>query len=391
VRRPLLAALALLPVLTLAPVAGAANDTSAAAHEKRVCAHEEPGYAACDAHVVTDAHGTPVATTTPAGFGPAQLQGAYGIAGRVSGGRTVAIVDAYNDPKAFNDVNVYRAQYGIPPLSSTCGAGAACFRQVNQSGGTKLPRNNGGWAQEISLDLDMVSAACPDCNILLVEASSNSFANLAAAVSYAKTAPGVVAVSNSYGGSEYSGEASYRSVYAGNAGQWITASSGDSGYGAQSPASYPGVVAVGGTSLTVSSTNGYGGETAWSGAGSGCSAYETALNNTAICAGKRAVADVSAVADPNTGVAVYDSYADQGVSGWLVFGGTSASAPFIASVHALAGSTTNDAGTLYGGTASVHDVVGGSNGTCTNTPMCTAVSGYDGPTGVGSPNGTTGF
>ena len=216
-------------------------------------------------------------------------------------------MDAYDDPNAEADLGVYRSQFGLPACTTANG----CFKKVSQTGSTKYPRANAGWAVEISLDLDMVSAACPTCHILLVEASSNSFANLAAAVNYAATVSGVKAISNSYGGSDSAETSSYN-----HPGIAITASSGDSGYGAQSPASYPHVIGVGGTSLTRnSSTRGWT-ESAWSGAGSGCStlnakpSWQTSVTQ---CSGK-AISDVSAVADPNTGVSVYDTTRYQGIS-----------------------------------------------------------------------------
>ncbi len=220
---------------------------------------------------VTGSKGPSPSSATPSGYGPADLQAAYSLPSTSSGsGKTVAIVDAYNDPNAATDLATYRIKFGLKPCSN-----GTCFHQVNQSGGTSLPRANTGWAEEISLDLDMVSAVCPNCNILLVEASSNSFANLATAENYAKNQSGVVAISNSYGGNEFSGEASYDSYYSSDSAA-ITVSSGDGGYGTEYPAASPYVTAVGGTSLSkaTGTTRGWT-ETAWSGAGSGCSAYET--------------------------------------------------------------------------------------------------------------------
>jgi subtilase family serine protease len=297
----------------------------------------------------------------------------------------VAIVDAYNDPSAESDLAVYRSQYGLPACSTANG----CFRKVNQSGGSSLPKTDAGWATEISLDLDMVSAACPSCRILLVEASSSSFANLGAAVNYAAT-QGVAAISNSYGGSDASQLTAYD-----HPGIAITASTGDSGYGVQSPASFKTVVAVGGTTLTRVPNGGRGWtETAWSGAGSGCSSLNAkpAWQTTATqCSGK-ANADVSAVADPNTGVAVYDSTRYQGRSGWQVYGGTSAASPIIASVYALGGNTAGyPASYTWAHPSSLNDVTSGSNGTCPTSVWCTSSPGWDGPTGLGTPNGTSAF
>jgi subtilase family serine protease len=297
----------------------------------------------------------------------------------------VAIVDAFDDPNAENDLDVYRAQFGL----AACTTANGCFSKVDQNGGNLYPSPDAGWAQEISLDLDMVSAICPNCHILLVEANSNSFADLAAAANYAGTHAS--SNSHSYGGGEAGGVAGfYGSNYQHQA---TTASSGDSGNTApQFPADLSWVTAVGGTSLT--SGGGARGwtETAWSGAGSACSgavakpSWQSGINTGC---GMRAYSDVAAVADPNTGVDVYDSYQ---ASGWLVFGGTSVASPIIASVYALAGnaSSIQNASFAYSHTASLFDVTSGSNGHC-GAPLCVAGTGWDGPTGLGSPNGTGAF
>jgi subtilase family serine protease len=353
----------------------------------RVCPGALPGEARCHSWVRVDGTGAPLATSGPSGYGPADLQSAYGLSATGSTA-TIAIVDAYHDPNAENDLNVYRAQYGLPACTKANG----CFRQVSQTGSTtSYPRSDAGWSQEISLDLDMASAICPSCHILLVEASSNSFANLSAAVDYAAS-QGVAAISNSYGGSEFSseGSATYDAHY-NHPGIAVTVSSGDAGYGVEFPAASEYVTAVGGTHLVKSATARGWTETAWSGAGSGCSAYiaKPSWQTDTGCA-KRTVADVSAIADPNTGVAVYDSYAYRGRSGWMVFGGTSVSAPIIASIHALKGGSY-DLSSPYNHTSALNDVTSGSNGSCGGSYLCTAVSGFDGPTGLGTPNGTTAF
>jgi len=326
---------------------------------------------------------TATATTTPAGYGPADIQSAYGLAGLTGGGRTVAIVDAYNDPTAASDLNVYRSTFGLPAVNVGNGP---TFRKVNQTGGTSYPRVRAGWATEISLDLDMVSATCPDCNILLVEASSASFTNLGKAVNYA-AGQGVSAISNSYGGSDTSQLSAYN-----HPGIAITASTGDAGYGVESPASFGTVVAVGGTSLTRSGTGWR--ETAWSGAGSGCStknakpSWQTSVTQ---CTGK-ANADVSAVADPQTGVAVYDTTRYNGAKGWQIYGGTSVASPIIASVYTLGGNLAGyPAAHTWASSTGLHDVTSGSNGTCSTSVWCTAGTGWDGPTGLGTPKGVTAF
>ncbi len=371
----------------------AANGVSA--QHVPVCGAVPDGFARCHSIRVDGGQVSPSAST-PSGYGPADLQSAYNLPSAYSQppspagtGQTVAIVDAYDDPNAESDLGVYRSQYGLPACTTANG----CFSKVNQSGGTKAPRANGGWAQEISLDLDMVSAICPNCHILLVEASSASLTNLGTAVN--RAALRATEISNSYGGSESSSDTSYDTSYYNHPGIAVTVSSGDNGYGVQYPAASQYVTAVGGTTLNRdSSTRGWS-ETVWSGAGSGCSAYDPKPSwqtDKAGCA-KRTVADVSAVADPNTGVAVYDSYAYQGVSGWLVFGGTSVASPIIASVYALAGNAAsfNYGSYPYSHTSSLFDVTSGSNGSCGGTYLCTGGTGYDGPTGNGTPNGTGGF
>jgi len=354
-----------------------------------VCGMTAPiGSAKCDAlRIMRTSQGLQPAASAPGGLNPNNLQSAYKLPSSSAGsGQTVAIVDAFNDPNAASDLATYRSQFGLPACTTANG----CFRQVNQSGGTNLPRSNTGWAEEISLDLDMVSAICPNCHILLVEASSATFTNLGTAVNEA-VALGANTVSNSYGGSESSGETSVASFY-NHAGHIITASSGDGGFGVEVPAAFNTVVAVGGTSLhTASNTRGWT-ETAWSGAGSGCSAFisKPSWQTDSGCA-RRTVADVSAIADPNTGVSVFDTFGN--VGGWLVFGGTSVSSPIIASVYALAGnaSSVNAASSLYSHTGNLFDVTSGSNGSCSPSYLCTAGSGYDGPTGLGTPNGTGAF
>ncbi|HEX9105748.1 MAG TPA: S53 family peptidase [Longimicrobiales bacterium] len=349
-----------------------------------VCPGAVVGYARCHSLVLVDNAGNPNATGSPSGYGPSQLRSAYALSVSGGAGQTVAIVDAYDDPNAESDLAVYRSQFGLPACTTANG----CFKKVNQTGGSTYPRGDQGWAEEISLDLDMASAICPNCKILLVEASSNSFANLAAAVDYA--AGHATVVSNSYGGSEYSSEVNDQSHY-NHPGVAITVSSGDNGYGVEFPAASQYVTAVGGTSLKQSGSG--WSETVWSGAGSGCSAYITkpSWQKDAGCA-NRTVADVAAVADPNTGVAVYDTYRLH-PGGWLVFGGTSVASPIIASVYALAG----NAGSLtygsypYSHTGSLRDVVSGSNGSCGGSYLCTGTSGYDGPTGLGTPQGLGAF
>ena len=380
------------------------------ADTEALCAPAQPGYFGCFALRRTDVAAVPSLASpniVPMGYGPADLASAYRLPGLAAGGdRTVAVVDAYDAPNAEADLATYRAQYGLPPCTTANG----CFRKVDQNGGISYPVYNAGWAGEIALDLDMVSATCPACHILLVEATTASTSNLGTAVNRAVTM-GADAVSNSYGGVESTSTSSYDSLYFNHPGVAITASTGDCGYnctgsypnmyeGVQYPAASRYVVAVGGTSLARNSSARGWTESVWGdalyqdGAGSGCSLYSVkpTWQTDPSCAG-RMQADVSAVADPSTGVAVYNS----GDGGWTMYGGTSASSPIIASIFAMA--TAPAAGTYpaqypYADTADLYDVSGGSNdvwGDCTVTYYCTGVAGYDGPTGLGTPNGVAAF
>jgi hypothetical protein len=254
-------------------------------------------------------------------------------------------------------------------------------------------------ATEESLDLDMVSAICPNCHIVLVEANDTTAGNLGTGVNSA-VALGATYVSNSYGGTEDPTETSADALWFDHPGVAVTASAGDSGYGVSYPASSRYVTAVGGTMLTQApgSTRGWS-ETVYNelstnhgATGSGCSGYESkpSWQQDPACGG-RTDNDVAADADPVTGMAVYDSY-DEG--GWLEVGGTSASSPIVASAYALAGSPatgTYPSSYLYAGHASLNDVTSGNDGSCSVAYLCTAGSGYDGPTGWGTPNGTGAF
>jgi subtilase family serine protease len=384
----LMTALAVLTTLSV-PVTTFAHTVSAqTSRANRVCTAAPVGYASCMALLVTPTN--KIAPNVISGYYPSDLRSAYNLPSTTAGsGQTVAIVDAYNDPNAESDLGVYRSQFGIPACTTANG----CFKKVNQSGGTSYPKNNGGWAQEISLDLDMVSAICPNCHILLVEGSSSSLTNLGTAVNEAAKL-GATEISNSYGGGESSSDTSYDSSYYKHPGIAITVSAGDSGYGVEYPAASQYVTAVGGTSLTKASNSRGWSETVWSGTGSGCSAYDPKPSwQTDSGCSRRTVGDVSADADPNTGVAVYDSYSYQGYKGWLVFGGTSVASPIIASVYALAGNakTVTYGSYPYSHTSSLNDVTSGSNGSCGGTYLCAGEPGYDGPTGLGTPNGAGGF
>lgn len=343
---------------------------------KHACAAVSAGFARCLALVATSKGSTqplsinPNANPTGGGppYAPANLHNAYSLPTTASGTPTVAIVDAYNNPNLASNLATYRSQWGLPACTQSSG----CLKIVNQSGGSRLPSSNSGWGLEESLDLDMVSAICENCHILLVEASSPSNANLGAAVNEAVRLH-AVAVSNSYGENEFSGESSSCSSYYQHNNVAVTASTGDNGPGVSYPAVCPYASGVGGTTL-----NSNGVETAWSGSGGGCSAYiaKPSWESSSVTGcSRRAVADVSADADPNTGVYVYDTY---GYGGWLEVGGTSESSPIIASVFALAGnvsSTTYPASLPWQRyTSGCLFEVGGVR--------------YAYQTGLGSPNGT---
>jgi hypothetical protein len=375
-------------------VAGASQTRPAGVHTEFECArHPERGTATCLAERRTDIPVRKRAEVTsaaaPSGYAPADLSSAYHIpAAPIGTAPTVAIVDAYDDPSAEADLGVYRSQYHLP----TCSTANGCFRKVSQTGGSKLPSGDSGWATEISVDMDMVSAVCPGCKILLVEASSAAQSNLSTAANYAAGQVGIGgAVSNSYGGSEFSGESDSAYTHSGVA---MVASSGDEGYVTEFPAASPNVIAVGGTSLTRSTTNARGWtESVWDtsnseGTGSGCSKYEAkpSWQKDPGCA-RRTLVDVAADADPATGVAVYDSYH---TGGWAVFGGTSVASPIVATMYAMSGLTKPSAQSLYTtpNGLGLNDVTTGSNSsTCGGSYLCQAGVGYDGPTGTGTPWG----
>src|SRR6266702_5826893 len=248
---------------------GAANDHAAAA----VCPGAVVGFARCHALVTVDARGNPYASTSPTGLSPATIKSVYGFltSGTAGAGKTIAIVDAYDDPSAETDLGVFSSQYGLPGCTTANG----CFAKVNQSGGTSYPRKDAGWALEISLDVQWAHAIAPGAKILLVEASSNSFANLLAAEDYAKTHAEYV--SNSWGASEFSGESAYDGHFA-QTGVSFFVSSGDAGLPAEYPSASPNVISVGGTTLTFGPTGALASETGWSSSGGGCSSYETATS-----------------------------------------------------------------------------------------------------------------
>jgi len=389
------AAAVLLLVVAVAATTATAMAATTTAHlpvsYKPACTSKAAHIADCLVLVRT----TAVPATTPgvpAGYGPADLKSAYALPAG-GAGQAVAIVDAYHNPNAQADLNTYRSTYGLPATS---------VHLYGQTGGPPPAAvdPSGGWEVEESLDVDMVSAICPLCTIDLVEADSAGLTDLATAADTAATTLGAKYVSNSYGasGGEFPGETTLDPFYT-HPGVAVTASAGDSGYGTTYPAASPGVVAVGGTSLT----RGGGGrgwtETVWTGTGSGCSSQETkpSWQHDSGCS-NRTDTDVAAVADPDTGVAVYDSYPNTlgFPEPWMVVGGTSAASPIIASVYALAGPpapSANPASYPYANhtAASINDITTGSNGSCSPAYLCTGTTGYDGPTGWGTPEGVCAF
>jgi hypothetical protein len=435
------------------------------ARVRHVCRTARPQRASCFAQALVPvaagtAGGAPyetaagAASTGPAGgLTPADLASAYAYSPAGGGGQTVAIVDAFDDPNIETDLATFDSHYGL----SACTTENGCFEKVGQGGSpTALPAaDTVGWSVEIALDVETVHSVCGNCRILLVEANSERFADLAASVDEA-VALGADEVSNSYGGVEPAIGAAEQAAY-NHPGVVITASSGDSGYldwdfvasaGAapgrpDEPASLPSVVSVGGTALHLTTAGARKSETVWndsgrpsveefkqfSATGSGCSTLFAAPSwqreapgwSATACGGKRLGNDVAAVADPYTGFDIYDSYAYEPkfTTGWLTVGGTSLSSPLIAGLYALAGGsfgTAYPAATLYfhiGQSSALYDVTEGGSGycdgeapgpcgepavnellgdvDCEGTAACDATVGFDGPSGVGTPNGIAAF
>jgi hypothetical protein len=348
---------------------------------KDLCGTVLPGFAHCDAVARQLAPLTARSASAGPPYTPNDIQSAYELADKAAtdgGDQTVAIVDAYDNPNAESDLAVYRSTYGLPACTTANG----CFTKVNQTGGSTMPAPDSGWAGEIALDVDMVSAVCPHCKILLVETNSASMLDLFAGVTMASTL-GATQISNSWGGSEFSYEQILDPTLALSVP--ITVSSGDDGYGVEYPAASAHVTAVGGTSLHPASNARGWSENAWDGAGSGCSKYipKPAWQEDGGCA-TRTVADVSAVADPYTGVAVYNTYGGGGP--WWQAGGTSAAAPIVAASYALIGDSATGPSFPYSNASDYNDVTSGTNGNCSTAYFCESFVGFDGPTGIGTPN-----
>lgn len=375
---------------------------------KPVCAAPAPGMARCLAFVQSaetspsDKEGAtsglrstsravPLATASPVGYTPADLRSAYNIdsaAATRGSGLTIAIVDAFDDPNAEADLAVYRSQFGLPPCTTANG----CFRKLDQTGGTNYPASDASWAQEISLDLDVASAVCANCSLALVESNSANLLDLGIAENTAaRLAP--AAISNSFSAPEVPGIGLIGLLFFTHPAIPVVAATGDTGFGtgkAVFPADSPFVVAVGGTTLSRAGNARGWTESVWSGSGSGCSTVysKPGWQHDTGCA-KRMTADVAAVGDPATGVAVYDTF---GVGGWLKFGGTSVAAPIIAGIFALAHDAWFPAAWPYVHPSALNDVTSGANASpCLAGYQCSGAVGYDGPTGLGTPNGITAF
>ena len=376
-RRAVFSALVGAAIVVLLPMSSALAANGHASY-RAVCPGPVAGSGHCHELVVTDEHGNPLASISPTGLSPGTIKTVYGFptSATAGAGETIAIVDAYDDPTAESDLGVFSSQYGLPACTTANG----CFTKVNQTGGTRYPRVNSGWALEISLDVQWAHAIAPGAKILLVEASSNRFSDLLAAERYAAQHAGYV--SNSWGAAEFAGESSYDSSFA-HTGTSFFVSAGDAGLPAEYPSASPNVISVGGTTLHFSGST-FAAETGWSEGGGGCSLYEQATEaqssfseyGQAGCDGMRATPDVSLDADPASGVSVYDSTSYQGQTGWFTVGGTSASAPMWAARSAVAGALA-DSAYVYGDSVTYRDITAGDNG-------APCLVGYDLCTGRGS-------
>jgi subtilase family serine protease len=391
-----------------AKLSGLALQLSMAARASNAgCAVAAPGHAHCFLKVLkapapkARPDGASCTVSEAAGYSACNIQNAYQLttlSATKGSTETVAVVDAYDDPNAESDMATYRSANNLPACTSASG----CFEQVNQEGVSgDPPQGDMGWGEEISLDLDMVSAVCPNCHIILVEANSSGLGDLLSSVAEAVTL-GANVITDSWGTGEFNGETGWDGDLD-FPGVPITFSSGDGAYagGVQYPSASHYVTSVGGTMLTPTLKGRLWKETAWvtkpaqhqqpsQGSGSGCSAYEpkpTWQKDTGCST--RMTADVSAVAAQ---VLSYDTYLSS--PGWYYSFGTSVSSPIIASVYALAGnfsSVTTPTSIPYAKPKKFYDITSGSEGTCTPTYFCKAGKGYDGPTGIGSPKGDGGF
>jgi kumamolisin len=330
--------------------------------------------------------------SAPGGETPASIASAYNLT-NLQGSGVIVIVDAFDYPTALNDFNVFARQFGLPqePSTNPFDSNNQVFQVVYANG--SRPRANCGWAQEAALDIEWAHAMAPNAKIVLVEAASNSFANLFAAVDKASSIVGAQEVSMSWGGSEFSSEATNDTHFT-QPNIVYFAASGDTGGAVIYPGASPNVVAAGGTRINRDASGSFVSETAWSGSGGGPSQYEPRPSYQdiiqSIVGGARGVPDYSFDADPNTGVSVYDSTSCKGASGWLVFGGTSVASPSLSGIVNSAGSNTSstaELSLLYQGVtnngltinnSSFRDILTGTAGSFT------AKTGWDFVTGIGS-------
>ncbi|MFO0734306.1 MAG: S53 family peptidase [Labilithrix sp.] len=351
----------------------------------------------CFAKIQTETAGGSIKRfAAPSGFGPAELADAYELDTSVDPGATIAIIDAFGYPNVEADLAAYRARYGLPP----CTVASGCLRIVNQRGTSAPlpppPSNDNDWMTEQAIDLDLASAACPKCKLLLVQTENDHDTGLFEAQQVAARL-GATVISNSWGNDETAVDlaSTYEHFFAVTPAVGIFASSGDSGYdsnghGPHYPATSAYVTAVGATTLRRSATDPRGWtEWAWGGwgghgSGSACSLSvpKPAWQGETACR-RRASADISAIGDPSTGLAVYTS--KQG--GWIVTGGTSAATPFVAGVYALTGHGKVAPSFAYDHPGAFFDVTVGANGACRSV-LCKSGPGWDGPTGLGTPNGS---
>jgi subtilase family serine protease len=386
------------PVAQLRGDSTSANEL-ASGSIRPVCRRDVPDdQAVCLSYILTDKSRAPHAAGHPdiSGYGPADLQAAYNLGSAINNaGGTVALVLWHGDPNLDADLAVYRSTFGLPPCRESTG----CLKEINHEGGKKLPAGDPGIAIEESLDVDMVSANCPNCKIVYVEAFEPGAGQLEEAENTASKLAGVVAISNSWiaGPRPKEIKAPHFIQAFHHPGIAIVASAGDSGYANASPTDYNTVTSAVGTTLQKGGSGRGWMETAWSGTGSGCSAivapqqWQTNIEKQDHLTGcsMRVAGDVAYDANPGTGVAVYDSY---GFGGWVVIGGTSVSSPALAGLYALSGHTAGiPAGLAYSHLSDFYDITSGTNGTCSPTWLCNAQPGYDAPSGVGSPNGVGGL
>ncbi len=385
------------------PLRGVAfSSNSSSRHATRstdVCTQDVPASIAhCDAHI-NDIISNIAGAEPGAAFTPKFLQSAYDVAATTKAhgggaGQIIGIIEAFSNPLLTSDLAVYRSKYRLSscPVGMVSTTLSTCVIQVANEGGdpAPLPAPSASWGAEAAIDTDMISAICPRCQILIVEAQSSSITDLGAAVNTAVRL-GATVVSNSYGSSEYAGEDADSNLYYNHPGIPIVVAAGDNGYGVQFPAASPDVISVGGTALTQKTATGTrnGSESAWAGTASGCSLYEPkpSWQLDTGCA-NRSVADIAAVADPNTGVWAYDTYQEPGM---VIAGGTSIAAQIISAMYALDKSSVPSvrypAANIYASPNALYHVTTGGNTTC-GTYLCNAAlsqAGYNGPTGLGSP------